>query len=293
MTPGVCVIALGKPAQVQVAGLQHYLIEAAMIELHPHEFASIFPLLAGVKQKVLPQAICQGYSPGRIFIDRRDHPQLILVWSALGYYFIAGAPAFANDFGEASRVLCEIFVPASQAGAENSFILVPAQDGWNEHLPALLPGRDMIEIYRRPFTFEMAQFQALPPWKDRIPPGCRIQLMDTALTRVIGPPPGWSSPETFLENGLGVALFAGDDIVSLCTSVFASNERLEIDIHTEQIYQRKGFAMLVASAFIEECLRRGKQPNWECFWENEASTALAEKLGFQAEADYPVYYWEE
>jgi RimJ/RimL family protein N-acetyltransferase len=68
---------------------------------------------------------------------------------------------------------------------------------------------------------------------------------------------------------------------------------MEIDTHTEENNQRQGFAVLTASAFIEECLRRGKQPNWECFWGNEAATALAEKLGFQAEADYPIYYREE
>ncbi len=262
-----------------------------MIELHPSEFAGVAPLLEGIQQKALPSAICQGYSPGRIFVDRRDRPQLILVWSALGYYFIAGSPVLAHAV-KASRVLREIFVPASQAGGESSFILVPAQAGWKEHLPALLPGQEVIEIYRRPFQFNLAQFQALPAWQARIPPGCQLRIMDAALTEKLGAPPGWFSSEAFLANGLGIALFAGDEIASLCVSVFASRERMEMDIHTEEKHQRKGFAALAASAFIEECLRRGKQPNWECFWENKASTALAEKLGFQAEADYPVYYWE-
>jgi GNAT superfamily N-acetyltransferase len=264
-----------------------------MIELHPSEFARLTPVLMGIKQKVLPQAICQGYCPGRIFVDRREHPQLILIWSGLGYYFIAGDPALSHNLVAASQVLREVFVPASQAGGENSFILVPAQDGWKDHLPNLLAGREVIEIYRRPFQFALAKFQAQPAWQDRIPAGCRLQIMDAALTEKLGAPPGWLSPEAFLTHGLGVALFAGNEIASLCTSVFASTERMEIDIHTDEKYQRKGFAALVASAFIEECLLRGKQPNWECFWENQASTTLAEKLGFHVEADYPVYYWEE
>lgn len=264
-----------------------------MIELHASEFARITPLLEGVKQKVLPHAICQGYSPGRIFVDRRENPQLILIWSALGYYFIAGVPAFAHDWVEASRVLLETFVPASQAGGESSFILVPAQEAWKEHLPDLLPGREVIEIYRRPFQFDIAQFKRLGRWQDRLPAGFQLCIMDAALTERIGAPPGWSSPDAFLEHGLGVVLLAGDEIASLCTSVFASHEHMEIDIHTEEKYQRQGLAVLTASAFIEECLRLGKHPNWECFWENDASTSLAEKLGFHAEADYPVYYWEE
>lgn len=264
-----------------------------MIELHPSEFAHFTPLLKGIRQKVLPQAICQGYCPGRIFVDRRDHPQLILIWSSLGYYFISGNPTFGHDFYEASRLLREVFVPASQAGGENSFILVPAHDGWKELLPDLLPGREVIEIYRRPFQFENAQFNSLGRWQAGLPPGSQLRILDPALTNRLGAPPGWFSPEAFLAHGLGVALFMDDEIASLCTSIFASDEQMEIDIHTEEKHQRKGFAVLVASAFIEECLLRGKQPNWECFWENQASTTLAEKLGFQAEADYPVYYWEE
>jgi GNAT superfamily N-acetyltransferase len=151
----------------------------------------------------------------------------------------------------------------------------------------------VIEIYRRPFQFDIAQFKRLGHWQDALPAGFQLRRMDAHLTGRIGAPPGWTSPEAFLEHGLGVVLLEGDEIVSLCTSVFASQEYMEIDIHTEDKYQRQGFAVLTASAFIEECLRLGKQPNWECFWENEASTSLAKKLGFQAEADYPVYYWEE
>lgn len=264
-----------------------------MIELQPNEFASVLPLFGGVQQKVLPAAICQEYCPGRIFVDRRDQTQLALVWSALGYYFIAGDPSLAHDLAEASRVLSEIFIPASQAGGESSLILVPAQAGWKAHLSTLLPGREVIEIYRRPFQFDLARFQMLPAWQERIPPGWQLKIMDAALTEITGTPPGWFSPEAFLAHGLGVALLSGDQIACQCTSVFASQETMEIDIHTDEPYQRRGLAALTASAFIEECLRRGKQPNWECFWENEASTALAKKLGFQAEPDYPVYYWEE
>lgn len=264
-----------------------------MIELQPNEFTCVTPLLKGIQQKVYPYAICQGNSPGRIFVDSREYPHMCLIWSALGYYFIAGSPGTSHDLINASQVLREIFIPASQAGGENSLILVAAQEGWKEHLPALLPGREVIEIYRRPFRFDRTHFLALPPWRNHIPPGCQLQVIQADLVNKIGVLPGWFSDEAFLSKGLGIALWVGDEIASLCTSVFASDEYMEIDIHTEEKYQRKGYALLVAAAFIEECLRRGKLPNWECFWENEASTALAEKMGFKAEADYPVYYWEE
>ena len=264
-----------------------------MIELVTTEFASVIPLLAGIKQKVLPKAIYQGYSPGRIFVDARENPQLALIWSAVGYYFLVGDPTQSHDFVDVSRVLTELFVPDSQARGESGFILVPSRGSWEEHLPSLLPEREVIEIFRRPFQFDAVQFAALGNWRDRIPPGFQIQIVDALLAERIGILASWCSMDAFLASGLGYALLHGNEIACACTSVFASHDQMEVDIHTEEKYQRRGFAKLIASVFIEECLRRGKQPNWECFWENEPSIALAQKLGFNAEPDYPVFFWEE
>jgi len=264
-----------------------------MLELNSLEFSSALPLLAGSKQKVLPDAICQGINPGRIFADRRENPQTALLWSPVGYYFLAGDPAQTKDLTGISRVLTEIFVPASQASGETGFILIPSHLTWKENLAALLPDCEVIEIYRRPFTFDPAEFAVQGKWQECIPHGFRLQPLNAALAEQVGVLTSWASVDDFLQNGLGFALLDGDEIASACHSVFVSHTLIEIDVHTNEKYQRRGFAVLVASAFIEACLKRGQQPNWECFWEYDASTALAGKLGFSAEADYPVYFWEE
>jgi len=263
-----------------------------MLELTPAKFSRILPLLAGIKQKVLPYAICEGFNPGRVFVDQPENPQVALLWSPVGYYFLAGNPAQAGDLTDIRRTLTEIFVPASQATGETGFILIPSHAGWQEQLATLLPGREVIEIYRRPFAFDPAQFAAQGDWRAHIPAGFHLQKLDAALAEKIGAQASWAAVDDFLTNGLGFALLDGDEIASTCHSVFASRERLEIDVHTDEKYQRRGFAVLVASVFIEACLARGQQPNWECFWENEASTALAGRLGFSAEPDYPVWFWE-
>ena len=264
-----------------------------MLELTPADFARALPLLEGIRQKVLPFAICEGFNPGRVFVNQLEDPQIALLWSPVGYYFLAGDPARTVDLADIQQALTEIFIPASQASGETGFILIPSQAGWKEHLPALLPGREVIEIYRRPFAFDPAKFAAQAHWRERIPEGFRIQPLNAALAEQVGVLASWASVDDFLQNGLGFALLDGDEIASACHSVFVSHTHLEIDVHTDEKYQRRGFAVLVASAFIEACLKRSQQPNWECFWENDASTALAGKLGFSAEPDYPVYFWEE
>lgn len=264
-----------------------------MNELNPSEFFNIIPLLNGIKQKVLPQAICQKHSPGRVFVDAPKSPQLALIWSAMGYYFLAGDPVRAHNLESVGQVLREIFVPESQAGGESSFILAPNHVMWKEHLSILLPGYEIHEIYRRPFNFNFDDFNSLRNWRERIPPGFQIRIMDNVLAEQVGVLTGWTSMDNFIKNGLGVILQADDEIACVCFSVFASDEYMEIDIHTKEKFRRRGFAEITASVFIESCLQRGKQPNWECFWENDASTALALKLGFSVEPDYSVYYWEE
>lgn len=264
-----------------------------MIELQPQQFCNVLPLLTTVKQKVLPFAICQGNNPGRVFVDHCENPRLGLIWSPVGYYFLVGDLLEVEDISEISHVLTGIFVPASQIIGETGFILIPSTGKWKEHLPKLLPGRDLLEIYRRPFLFEVGQFAKLNNWQECIPTGFQVQKIDLALAEQVEVLTSWATINDFLKHGLGFAVLKGPEIISSCISVFASQDTLEIDLRTEEKYRRHGFATLVASAFIEGCLQSGKHPNWECFWDNEPSSSLAKKLGFKAETDYPVYYWEE
>lgn len=264
-----------------------------MIELQAHEFSRILPLLAGIKQKVLPYAICEGINPGRVFVDRHDNPLTALIWTTVGYFFLAGEPAQVRDKTAIRQVLTDIFIPIQQASGENGFLLITSTEAWKEHLPSLLPRRQVIEIYRRTFAFDLTRFSARGDWRAKTPPGFCLRTINAEQASQVGALAGWSSFHHFSMNGIGYVLLDGDKIASTCTSVFSSSEMIEIDVHTAENYQRRGFALLTASALIEECLRRGKKPNWECFWDNEPSTMLAKKLGFNPLEDYPVYYWEE
>lgn len=264
-----------------------------MLELTPIDFKNVLPLLAGFPQRVLPQAICQGCNPGRVFVDRLEDPRVALIWSPVGYYFLVGEPDEKTDMADLRRVLIDIFIPASMAGGETGFILIPSGPAWKAYLSVLLPDREVIEIYRRPFDLDAAQFAALGNFRERVPQGFRLQPLDAPLAEKAGVLASWASVEDFLKHGLGFALLDGAEIASMCMSIYASRERVEIDVHTDEAYRRKGFALITSAALVEECQRRGLQPNWECFWDNDPSSLLAAHLGFGVLPDYPVYYWEE
>ena len=260
-----------------------------MIELKSENYLNVLPLLKNIKQAVLPYAVCEGYNPGRIFVDDEQDPQTTMIWTPVGYYFLVLGQEQKLD--EVANLLTETFIPASKAIGETGFILIAEFDNWKEKTSALLNNREVIEIFRRPFKFYKEHFNA--NWREKIPAGFDLKLVDESLAEQAHILGSWKSLDDFMSHGIGYALMNGDKLASVCSSVFVSSTRVEIDVHTEDEYRRKGFAVITASALIEECLRQGKLPNWECFWENEESTALALKLGFEQLADYPVYFWEE
>lgn len=263
-----------------------------MKELVGGQFERAVPLFKNCKQSVLPMAVCQGYNPGRIFVDQAEDPKTVLLTTLAGYYFLAGARPRKNDGREIARILVEQILPAALAEGENGFLLVPPA-GWEDLLPILLPSRNPSRIYRRTFAFNPARFADLPPWRERIPAGFHLRRLEKEAAQELGGMACWRSVEDFLRKGIGFGLFDGEVMASVCYSVFASREAVELDIKTEEKYRRQGLATLAASAFIEECLQLGKRPNWECFWDNEASARLAESLGYARGEDYPVYFWEE
>lgn len=264
-----------------------------MIELEVGNYRNVLPLLGGLKQAVLPYAVCEGSNPGRIFVDDLQNPKTTLIWTPVGYYLLVLGQSDTQTLKDLSELLTEIFVPASKALGETGFILIADLDDWQEKTSALLGSREVIEIFRRPFAFNAEKFTARGNWREKIPEGFQLKQVDESLADKVHVLGSWASLDDFMSHGIGYALLDGDKIASVCASVFASSQRVEIDVHTGEEYRRRGFAGITASALIEECLRQGRQPNWECFWENEESTALALKLGFDQLSDYPVYFWEE
>lgn len=263
-----------------------------MIELQKADYATILPLISDSKQKVLPFSIAQGINPGRIFVDQKESPTTVLIWTTVGYYFLFGDPDSAN-LSDISQTISETFVPASQATGETGFILIPSSDYWKPTITSILPGQEVIEIYRTPHTLDIQKFSLNYRHQTILPTGYVLQKLDNHLVEKIGVLASWVSIDDFLTNGVGFAIMKDDQLASYCYSVFSSDKVIEIDVHTDENFRGLGLATVVSSTLIHNCLGNGKKPNWECFWDNKPSLNLAKKLGFVALDDYPVFYWEE
>lgn len=263
-----------------------------MFELDRNRYAAVLPLLADARQTVVPHAVCEGHQPGRVFADDDERPAAAWIWLSCGYLFLAGEPTELPPYAAAAGLLTGILWPAWQAAGESGLVLVPFSAGWESALVEMLQGQPHERIYRRPFVLNRSWSASPGDWAARIPPGLTMRRVDEMLAARLGGMPTWASARDFVAEGIGYCLLDGQEIASACTTVFASRIAIEIDVHTAEPYRRQGLATLTAAALIEDCLRGGRRPNWECFWDNEASCALAARLGFDAQQDYAVYYWE-
>jgi len=265
-----------------------------MIELRVSQYEQALAILSGLEYFVHLNAVIDGQHPGRVFADRVTHPTVAFVWTKWGYYYLAGDVSNARFNRSLYELLAEELIPASLALGERDLILCPFPVGWEDQLGAILQHRKPMRLFRRSFTFYPARFARHHGWESKVPAGFRVQRLDVELIeRTEKQLETWRSVGDFLARGFGFCLLHDGNVVSECLSAFVSRGKVEISIDTAQDYRRRGLATLVASAFIEHCLARDLEPNWECWWQNAASCSLAAKLGFKAQTDHPVYYWQE
>jgi len=70
-----------------------------------------------------------------------------------------------------------------------------------------------------------------------------------------------------------------------------SGDACEIGIHTAEPYRRRGLATLTAAATVEYALSNGfSTVGWQCSEDNLGSIGTAEKVGFERERDYTMWY---
>lgn len=97
----------------------------------------------------------------------------------------------------------------------------------------------------------------------------------------------YKNAEDFCKNGIGVAVFKGNKIVAGVSSYTYYDDGIEIEIDTKEEFRRKGLAYACASKLILECMDRNLYPSWDA--QNLSSVALAEKLGYHFDHEYPAY----
>ncbi|MFW9924185.1 MAG: GNAT family N-acetyltransferase [Candidatus Thorarchaeota archaeon] len=217
---------------------------------------------------------------GRVLVDNIDNPQVALL-SFKVFEIITGN----SESERAIDILKEV--------NENRLMIVPDKK-WVK----LVEEKLLVAPYpRTKFSNEKLSLSHVNKLLEKsLPDGFTLQKfdIDTAynLTPQIAPAflPFFSSPEAFVNRGIGYCIKENDKVVSAAAAAMPIyDNEFEIQVITDpnKKYRRRGFATIVCAALIKESLENNLQPNWDA--DNEISVRLALKLGFSEPINYEAY----
>jgi hypothetical protein len=256
-----------------------------MIVLPHREVHRVRHLFSAEHLALVVDAIAAGNSPARVWTDDLVTPRTAVAWDGAHCVYLVGAAGhgaacrelFEREIAPAGWGIFKLY--ASEASAGAVFTGYP------------LRRRDRV-LYR-------GDGPAGAGWRQRIPAGFQVSAIRDQLPelRMLGNFAAvtaeirscWISMTDFLRAGFGFCAHDTGTIVCWCTAEYVSDGQCGIGIETVAARRGSGLATLTASAFAEHCAARAIVPYWDCWSDNLASVAVAEKLGFRKIETYSVF----
>ena len=269
-------------------------------ELKPGEYEIARPIFKGLQYNLAIFSVIEGNTPGSVYVDDVADPKTAFVWdkSRDSGFYLEGYERNAGFNAALNRLIVERLYPEARTlPGVLDFTLHYFPETWEDQFGAVLRDTNPMKNWRKFYAFRQLKVD----WRSMVPPGFVLRSVDGGLLARTGlrnadrlahwAQDSWSSVDDFLARGLGFCLVHGDGVASWCMADYASGDRCEIGIHTDERYRRRGFATLTAAATVEHGISsRMPHVGWHCWGTNLASAATAEKVGFEKALDYPVYH---
>ncbi|MEW4327110.1 GNAT family N-acetyltransferase [Rossellomorea marisflavi] len=246
------------------------------------------------------KAVLERINPGRVFVDDPQTPTTGLVWLGNhdGFFFIGSEtnPAFNQEI---NGFIDDVIGPEAKAQDVQSFIGIGHHERWEPVIREVFGHRGLEVFQQKVYGLETEHLRDSEP--AALEEGYRLVKLSRDLYEnrdgVITNPDFlqskilefWATPEDFFQEGMGYAVMHHDEVVSLCFSGFLAGDQHTIDIETLEEHQGKGLGLAVAHRVINEGLKQGLRPYWDCMEINTPSNAIARRLGLVNVFDYEVY----
>ncbi len=240
----------------------------------------IIPLFEDMNDTTITSCL-QGIM-GKVYADSIDCPHSAA--AILGdFCFLAGEP-------------CEELVLFKPAELTQDFmIMVPQNEAWSQVIEKCYAEKaKRVTRYALHKDGDVFDRNALQQIVDRLSSDYTIQMIDESLYHHCKEIPwckdwvaNFPNYELYREHGLGVAILKDGEPIAGASSYSGYIGGIEIEIITKEEYRRQGLASICGAKLILECLKRGWYPSWDA--QNKWSAALAQKLGYHFDCEYPAY----
>ena len=236
-----------------------------------------------------------GLTPGRIYVDDPHNPQAAFIWNAYRFSYLAGDPSHETFLQGLVDLLDSELLPAARGSHDPSVALYPDSPAWIGVLEPRLRAYHPLRLFRSLHRFDRRSFEQHAVYLEPLAPELTLLPIDAGLCErfpdlAFAYDLLWGGVQNFIAHGFGFCILADGELASACDSAFCAEGAAEMGVETKAAYRRQGLARQVTTAFIWESLRRGLEPVWECWWQNEASRLLATRLGFEWLEDYPLLF---
>lgn len=219
---------------------------------------------------------------GCIYADHAEQPKAVM--AMLGdFCFLAGRP---------DKELVRFRPPES---IRDFMIMVPQNKDWENVIKAVYKDKakkvTRYAFKKEPDVFDIKKLRAaanslssqytLKMMDEECYHDCFIQDWCRDLVSQ------YQDYEQYKRLGLGIVVLKHGEIIAGASSYATYQNGIEIEIDTKKEHRRQGHAYACGARLILECLERGIYPSWDA--QNLWSAALAEKLGYHFDYEYPVY----
>lgn len=267
-------------------------------ELDKGDFDKVSPLFRKLGWNLITNALIEGTTPGRVYVDRVEDPGTAFMCTVEGYY-LAGRDNNDEFIASLNKLIFgTMFAGDTVRKNETDLAIGFYPDSWKDKMPAVFQGRAPLEAARRHYVCTRLKADR---WRDSIPERFQVRRIDEKLLRTpqLEIPEhvtdwmkiNWGSISDFMQKGFGFCTLHDNRIVSWSIADCVSGDACEIGIHTHEDYRRRGFATLTAAAAVDYALSNGfRQVGWHCDEYNLGSIGVAEKVGFKLERKYVQYY---
>jgi len=241
----------------------------------------------------------EGINPGRIFVDEPVSPSTGMIWLGNNDGFIFFGNEENEKFNsEINQFIDEVIIPEAQKVNLKWFEGLDNHEKWNKTIEGVFEERKLGSWNQRVYTLQVADYQGnREPMLEKgyeivkitgnlLMNHNSIRNFEFLQSKILE---FWSSPEEFLDVGIGYCVLYKNEIVCICFSGFVVENVHCIDIETVEAHRGKNLARKITHSFVKECLANNMVPYWDCMEMNKASIAVAENVGFRNVFNYVGY----
>ena len=216
-----------------------------------------------------------GTNTAHLWVDDAKSPRYALLF--VGDAFVAGDPATPGACEDIRETAREQLLALTR-----HLMFWSPSDEWRALLDEALQPIGTQRIIRTAFRLDAALFRESHGARLELPDGFALARHTAeTLASLGGMDERW--------RGVGWCVMHQGERVASAQTVAIGGGHAEVGVNTVEGYRRRGFALASAREVISELLSRGITPDWGCYY-NEASGALAAKLGFRGRYETSINY---